>query len=40
MPQEDTINITFDDENTSVAEILATLKKSELTVNGTPVLIK
>jgi hypothetical protein len=38
--QENTINITFDDENTSVDQIIATLNKSEVAVSGPPVLIK
>jgi len=40
IPQENIVTITFDDEKTSVDEILVTLKKNDLTVTGTPVLIK
>ena len=34
------MNITFDDEKTSVEKIIAALKKGELTVKDKPVLIK
>jgi hypothetical protein len=35
-----TVNITFNDDDTSVDQIIAALKKSEVAVDGKPVLIK
>jgi hypothetical protein len=40
MPKENRVNITFNDKKTSVKKIIAALKKSELPINGKPVLIK
>ena len=40
MPKENMVNITFNDRKTSVKKIVDGLKKSGLTVNGKPLLVK
>lgn len=40
MPESNNATITFDDERTSVENIVAALKKGNLTINGKPVMVK
>lgn len=40
MPQENKVNITFDNKKTSVEKILAALKKGNLTVKGKPLPLR